>query len=74
MKTVILKLLAGSLPDKIRVTQALVKYDQDAGLKVAKQKVDLLMSGTPVKCAVEEAALSSFEAALSTLKIKYETV
>lgn len=74
MKTVVLKSFQGNLSDKIRAVQLLVKYDQEAGLKVAKEKVDQLMAGTSVRCAVEESAVDDFKQDLNTLKISHEAV
>ena len=74
MKTVILKPFDGKLSDKIRVVQTLVKYDQEAGLKVAKEKVDRLMAGISVQCSVETESWDDFIQELTTLNLKYETV
>ncbi len=73
MKNVVLESFAGKLADKIRLVQLLVKYDQGAGLKVAKEKVDQLMAGTSVQCTVEETLLDNFEQELNALKIKHAT-
>jgi hypothetical protein len=74
MKTVVLKSFEGKLADKIRLVQLLVTYDQEAGLKVAKEKVDQLIAGTSVRCAVEESMWNDFEKELIALNLKYEGV
>jgi hypothetical protein len=73
MKTVILKSFSGAMSDKIQAVQLLVKYDQEAGLKVAKDKIDQLVAGASVQCTVEEDMVGEFKRALSALKIAHET-
>ncbi|MGB3851940.1 MAG: hypothetical protein WA958_18365 [Tunicatimonas sp.] len=73
MKTFVLKSFQGALSDKIQAVQILVKYDQETGLRVAKEKVDQLTAGTSVQCTVEEESVSGFKKALSALQITYET-
>ena len=73
METVIIKRFKEKDQDRVRFIRILVEYSEGMGLRSAKESMDQMLGGKPIKYKIEEDRLADFKKELESLNLEYET-
>ena len=72
MKRVTIKYFKEKHQERITFVRTLIDYQSDLGLKRAKELLDNMLDGVPIRYDISTDKLSEFLEILETLKLEYE--
>lgn len=72
MKLVTIKYFKEKHQERIRFVRTLIDYQNELGLKSAKDMLDNMLDGVPIKYQISDDTLADFTKELDALKLKYE--
>jgi DNA-binding transcriptional MerR regulator len=72
MKLVTIKYFKEKHQERITFVRTLIDYQNGLGLKSAKEMLDNMLDGVPVKYQISENKLADFTRQLDSLKLEYE--
>ena len=72
MKLVTIKYFKEKHQERITFVRILIDYQDDLGLKSAKEMLDNMLDGEPIQYQISENKLADFTRDLDTLKLEYE--
>ena len=73
MKTIVIKRFRNDNQNRIKLIQSLIAYNSTIGLKVVKDKIDLMISDSlPFEYSVDDKRIGEFINELDKLNVEYE--
>jgi len=73
VKTIVIKRFRNDNQNRIKLIQSLIAYNSTIGLKVVKDKIDLMISDSlPFEYSVDDKRIGEFINELDKLNVEYE--